>query len=207
MVTWQERLQGKKSIGDKNFNVHKLLYFKDKHQIQNVAALRFTCVYKIQVQSFSSFWRGSNRGQNKEHIKVPALNCWGKVKLQVVLLIVLWVLRPQPVHCLEYKGLFSLTFCFSFWNLPVGSRVLSMSLNPYPLTENHWLCSDCNFMCWCLTRRKHIVDTFSWTSLRNFQDALDNPYIPCPEKDSKPFLELSPMIVATVHAILLFLGS
>lgn len=61
-----------------------------------------------------AFEEEATRGQIKKHIKVPALNFWGKVKLQAALLIVLWALRPQPEDCLEHKGLFSLTFCFSF---------------------------------------------------------------------------------------------
>lgn len=104
----------KEVFGGKNFNVYKPLHFKDGYQIWNVAALRFTWGWEIQAQSSSSFWRGSNRGQIKKHIKVPSLNCQGKVKLQVALLIVLCALRPQPVDCLEHEGLFSLTFCFCY---------------------------------------------------------------------------------------------
>lgn len=72
--------------------------------------------------------------------------------------------RPQLVDCPQHKGLSSLTFCYSFWNLPVGSRVLSMSLHSHPLTEKCWLCSDCKLVGGHLARRKHIVTL--WTSLK-----------------------------------------
>lgn len=61
-----------------------------------------------------AFEEKATRGQIKKDIKVPALNCWKKVKLQVALLIVLCAPRPQPEDGLEHKGLFSLAFCFSF---------------------------------------------------------------------------------------------
>lgn len=47
--------QEKKFIRDKNFNVDKPLHFKNKHQIQNVAALRFSSFSKIQIQPSSNF--------------------------------------------------------------------------------------------------------------------------------------------------------
>lgn len=42
------------------------LHFKGKHQIWNVAALRFACVCEIQAQSSPSLWRESNKGANQE---------------------------------------------------------------------------------------------------------------------------------------------
>lgn len=161
--------------------MHKPRHLKDECQIWNVAALRFTCGCEIQAQPSSSFWRGSNRGQIKKHIKVTSLNCQGKVKLQVALLIVLCGPRPLPGDCLEYKGFFSLTFCFFFWNLPVGNRLLSMSLHPYSITENHWLCSNCRFTRRHLAGRKHIANIFFMNFLRSLQTVLNNPS-PCPEK-------------------------
>ena len=70
-------------------------------------------------------------GKSRNTSKVPARNWWGKVNLQAALLV-LWAPRPQA-WTVWTKRLFSLTFCFSFWNLPVGSRVLSESLCPLSL--------------------------------------------------------------------------
>lgn len=77
-VSWKERSSGKKFIRDKNFNVGKPLHFKDKHQIQNVAALRFSSVSKIKVLPSSSFWRASNRRYIKKHIKSACPELLGK---------------------------------------------------------------------------------------------------------------------------------
>lgn len=81
-----------------------------------------------------AFEERATRRQIKDDIKVPALNCWEKVNLQVALLAALCALRPQPEDCLEHKGLLSLTFCFSFRSLPVGSRPLPSAcvLTPSP---------------------------------------------------------------------------
>lgn len=70
------------------------------------------CVrYKLsRPQAFEEEATGGKPG----NIKVPALDCQGKVQLQVALLIVLCALRPQPVDCLEHKGLFSLTSASPF---------------------------------------------------------------------------------------------
>jgi hypothetical protein len=150
----------KRSLWGQEFNMQKPPHFKVEYQIGNVAALRFTCACERQALPSSSFWRGGNRGQIKTHIKVPSQNCLGKVKLQVAVVIVLCAPRPQPVDCLEHKGLFSLTSCFSFWNLPVGCRVLSMSLLLYFLTEKPWLCRDYKFIHWSHARRKHTINIF-----------------------------------------------
>lgn len=67
--------------------------------------------YKLShPQAFEEEATGGKPG----NIKVPALDCWGKVKLQVALLIVFCVRRPQPVDWLQHKGLFSLTSASPF---------------------------------------------------------------------------------------------
>lgn len=72
------KIARKEVFGDKNFNVYKPLHYKDKDQIWNIAALRFTCVCEIQAQSSSCFWRGSNKGANQETHQSACLELLGK---------------------------------------------------------------------------------------------------------------------------------
>lgn len=160
MDTQKEILQEKKSSGGKNFNVYKPLYFKDKHQIWNVAAPRFTCVcvrYKLShPQAFEEEATGGKPG----NIKVTALACWGR-----------WKARGSVNRALCAEATASglpatqraplINFCFSFGNMPVDGRVLSMSLYPSSLAMNHYLSHDCQVTGWCWTRRKYTVDIFS----------------------------------------------
>lgn len=157
---------------------------------------------EIQAQSSSSFWRGSNKRQTRKHQSAcPGLLGEGETASGSV----------NRARCAEAtaSGLpgtqraLLINFCFSFWNLPADSRVLSASLHPYSLAVNHWLCGDCHVMRWCCSRRKHTVDIFSWTSLKIFQNAWDNPHSPCPDKNSKPLLKSSHVIAAMVHPVLL----